>query len=133
MMTIFDQVKSIHERAVETQDASALREIPAMLNRQGIKCREKDGQLLWTNLSVPTSVGETITIGLRYRKQDQTLTEDIFELSKNNPEMVTPYYKDQYQTVHPEYKGTHKFQGAGAQSFTTVNTCCLYLGSENVS
>ena len=132
-MTKLEQVKSIHERAAKTQDAGALREIPAMLNRWGIKCREKDGQLLWTNLSVPTTVGETITIGLRYRKQDQTLTEDIFELSKNNPEMVTPYYKGQYQTVRPEYKGTHKLQGAVAQSFTSVNTCCLYLGGENGS
>jgi len=127
-MTKYNELESIHKRAVETQDASALREIPAMLNRWGIKCREKDGQLLWTNLSVPTSVGETITIGLRYRKQDQTLTEDIFELTRNSPEVVTPYYKGRYQTVRPEYKGTHKFQGAWAKSFTSVNTCCLYLG-----
>ena len=133
MMTKFDQVKSIHERAVETQDANALREIPAMLNHWGIICREKDGQLLWTNLSEPTSIGETITIGLRYRKQDQTLTEDIFELSRNNPEKVTPYYRGKYQAVRSEYKGTHKFQGAVPQSFTSVNTCCLYLGGENGS
>jgi hypothetical protein len=102
MISKFDQVKSIHERAVETGDASVLREIPAMLNRWGIKCREKDGQLLWTNLSVPMSVGESITIGLRYRKKDQTPTEDIFELNRNNPEVVTSYYKGQYQTVRPE-------------------------------
>ena len=132
-MTKFDQVKSIHERAVETEDARVLQELPALLNRWGIKCREKDGQLLWTNLSVPTSIGETIAIGLRYRKQDQTLTEDIFELNRNNPEVVTPYYKGQYQTERPEYKGTHKFQGAAAQSFTSVNTCYLFLGGENGS
>ena len=133
MMTKFEQVKSIHERAVETHDANALREIPPMLNCWGIKCREDDGQLLWTNVSVPTSVGETITIGLRYKKQDETLTEDIFELSRNNPDLVTPYYKGRYQTVRPEYQGTHKLQNVGSQSFTTVNTCCLYLGGENGS
>lgn len=56
-----------------TLDAArhALREIPAMPNRWEINCPENDGQLLWKNLSVPTSVGETITIGLRYRAQDQ--------------------------------------------------------------
>lgn len=43
MMTKFDEVKSIHERAEEAQDANVLREIPPMLNRWGIKCREKDG------------------------------------------------------------------------------------------
>jgi len=132
-MTKFDQVKSIHERTVKTHDASALLEIPTMLNSWGIKCREKDGQLLWTNLSVPTTIGETIVIGFRYKKKDQTLTEDIFELSKNDPDEVAPYYKGQYQTVRPEYKDTHKFQDAETKSFTTVNTCCLYLGGKNGS
>ena len=133
MMTKFDQVKSIHERAVEARDANALRDIPKILNGWGIKCREKDGQLLWTNLSVPTSIGETITIGLRYRKQDRTLTEDVFELNRSDPETITPYYKGQYQSVRSEYVGTHKSQGVKPQSFTSVNTCCLYLGGENGS
>ena len=134
-MTKYEQVKSVHDRAVESHDATALREIPTMLNRWGIKCREKDGQLLWTNLSVPTSIGDTITIGLRYKKQDGTLTEDIFELNKTKPEVVTPYYLGKYQGVRAEYHGTHKSQNIGLQSSTTVNTCCLYLdlGSENGS
>lgn len=130
-MTKYEQVKSIRDRAVESHDANVLREVPGMLNRWGIKCREKDGQLLWTNLSVPKSVGETITIGLRYKKQDGTLTEDIFELDKNKPEVLTPYYLGQYEKVRPEYHGAHKSQNIGPRSFTTVNTCSLYLGGEN--
>lgn len=127
MTTKYEQVKSVHDRAVETNDANELRNIPSLLNSWGIKCREDDGQLLWTNLSVPTSVGETITIGLRYKKQDETLTEDVFELNNKNPDVVTQYYKGRYQTLRPEYKHTHKLQNVGAHSFTTVNTCCLYL------
>ncbi len=133
MMTKFQRVKCLHDRAVEAHDASALRGIPSLLNNWGIKCREDDGQLLWTNLSVPSSVGETITIGLRYKKQDETLTEDIFEVSEKDPDVVVAYYKGRYQTARPEYQGTHKLQNVGDTSFTTVNTCCLYLGGNDGS
>ena len=99
MATKYEQVKSVHELAVETGDANELRKIPPLLNSWGIKCREDDGQPLWTNLSIPTSsVGETITIGLRYIKQDATLTEDI-ELNKNTPDAVASYYRGRYQQV----------------------------------
>jgi hypothetical protein len=131
MTTKYEQVKSVHDRAVETNDANELRKIPLLLNSWGIKCREDDGQLLWTNLSVPTSVGEAITIGLRYKKQDKTLSEDVFELNNKNPDVVTSYYKGCYQTLRPEYQQTHKLQNVGAHSFTTVNTCCLFLGNNN--
>ena len=127
MTTKYEQVKSVHKSAAETGDANELRKIPSLLNSWGIKCREDDGQLLWTNLSLPTSIGETITIGLRYKKQDSTLTEDVFELSKKDPDIVASYYKGRYQMLRPEYQGTHKQQDVDARSFTTVNTCCIYL------
>lgn len=134
MTTKYEEVKSVHELAAETGDANELRKIPSLLNSWGIKCREDDGQLLWTNLSVPTSsIGETITIGLRYKKQDATLTEDILELSKNNPDVVASYYKGRYQELRPEYQRTHKQQDVEARSYTTVNTCCLYLGDKSGS
>jgi len=128
MTTKYEQVKSIHQLAVKTHDANELRRIPSLLNDWGIKCREDDGELLWTNLSVPTSVGETITIGLRYRKEDKTLTEDVFELSARDPDVVAPYYKGSYQKLRPEYEGTHKQQDVEPRSITSVNTCCLYFG-----
>src|SRR5450759_5354456 len=133
MTTKYEQVKCIHDLAVETHDANELRKIPSLLNSWGKKCREHD-ELLWTNLSMPTSIGETITIGLRYKKKkDETLTEDIFELNKKNPDVLSEYYKGQYQPLRPEYQGTHKLQDVGAHSFTSVNTCCLYLGDNNLS
>ena len=101
MNTGYGQLKNIHERAVETHDANELRKIPSLLNDWGFKCRENDGELLWTNLSLPTSVGETITIGLRYKKQDGTLTEDVFELCEKDPNVVTPYYKGKYHVERP--------------------------------
>ena len=133
MTTKYEQVKYVHDYGVETRDPNELRKIPSLPNGWGIKCRKDDGQMLWTNLSIPASVGQTITIGLRYKKRDQTLTEEIFELNKRNPDKVSAYYKGRYQTVRPEYQGTHKLQNVGTRSFTSVNTCCLYLGDKNGS
>ena len=132
MTTKYEQVKNIHQRAVESHDANELRKIPSLLNDWGFKCREDDGKLLWTNLSLPTSVGETITIGLRYRKQDKTLTEDVFELCEKDPNVVTPYYKGKYQILRSEYVNTHKQQDVEPRSFTSINTCTLYLATLKV-
>jgi hypothetical protein len=93
MNTKYDQLRNIHDLAVKQNDAEKLRMIPQLLNNWNIRCRDKDGQLLWTNVSAPTSIGETVTIGLRYMKEDRTLTEDIFEVSSSNPDTVDAYYK----------------------------------------
>ena len=133
MNTKYIQLRDIHDLAVKANDAEMLREIPQLLNSWGFRCRDKDGQLLWTNLSVPTSIGETITIGLRYMKEDRTLTEDIFEVSSSSPDSVNAYYKGKYQRVRPEYTGTHKEHKVKTESFISVNSCSLYLGSDNGS
>ena len=129
MTTKYEQIKNIHESAVEADDANVLRKILPLLESWGIKQRGDDGELLWTNLSVPTSVGGTIAIGYRYIKRDKTLTEDIFEISESNPNEVGRYYRGTYEDLRPEYERTHKEQNVGARSFTSVNTCSLYLGS----
>lgn len=129
----YEQLKCIHQLAVETGDVNELRKIPSLLNDWRIKCREVDGELLWTNLSVPTSAGETVTIGLRYRKKDTTLTEDIFELNAKAPDKVKKVYKGCYQKSRPEYEGTHKQQDVEPRSFTSINTCCLYFGERTSS
>jgi len=127
MVTRFQQIVELHNRAALSGDAEALRPIPSLLASWGLQPRADDGTLLWTNLSVPSSVSDAVTIGLRYVKRDGSLTEDIFELTSENPDAVTPYYRGKYQTVRPEYVGTHKFQGATPRSFTSTNTCCLYM------
>ena len=133
MKTKYEQIRNIHDLAVEAHDANGLKEIPSLLNDWGVKCREDDGELLWTNLSLPSSIGETITIGLRYRKKNATLTEDIFELSNKAPNQVTAHYKGKYQKHRSEYKNTHKEQDADPHSFTSVNTCSIYLDEKNSS
>ena len=133
MATKYEKIKNIHELAVKTHDAKALTEIASLLNGWDIKCREGDGKLLWINLSLPTSIGETITIGLRYEKKDTTLTEDIFELSNKSPNKITPYYKGKYQKHRLEYKNTHKEQNIDTHSFTSVNSCSIYLDKNDTN
>jgi hypothetical protein len=129
MTTKYEQIKNIHELAVEANDENELHKILPLLESWEIKQRGDDGKLLWTTLSVPTSVGGTIAIGYRYIKRDKTLTEDIFEISESNPNEVGRYYRGKYEDLRPEYERTHKEQNVGARSFTRVNTCSLYLGS----
>lgn len=132
-MTKYQQIKSAHARAVEKQDANELRGIVVLLDDWGIKRRHDDGELLWTSLSMPTSIAGTIVIGYRYRKRDQSLTEDLFELKESAPNQFERYYKGSYEKVRAEYARTHKQQGVAPRSFTSVNTCCLYLGSDDGS
>lgn len=128
MKTKYDQLKHVHDIAFRTNDAKMLREVPTLLNSWGAKCREKDGKLFWINLSIPTSIGGTITIGLRYMKNDQTLTEDIFEICSGTPMVIDKYYKGKYQNTRPEYSRTHKMQNVQESSFTSANSFSLYLG-----
>lgn len=133
MMTKFQQIIDIHQQAVATSDATQLQRIVPLLYDWGIKTRQDDGQLLWTNLSVPTSIAGTIIIGYRYQKRDASFTEDLFELNQGSPDTVVPYYKGRYEGIQAEYARTHKQQNVEARSFTSVNSCCLYLVQQNGS
>ncbi len=127
MLTKYEQIKSIHDLAIKSHDANVLKEIQSLLHSWNYKCRKDDGELLWTNTSLPTQIGETIVIGLRYRKKDNSLTEDIFELNSKNPNEVTAYYKGKYQKHCPEYKNTHKERNVKPHSFISINSCSVYL------
>jgi len=108
MTTKYQQIIDIHQQAVATSDATQLQRIVPLLDAWGIRTRQDDGQLLWTNLSVPTSIAGTIVIGYRYQKRDASFTEDLFELNQSSPDKVTPYFKGSYEDVRAEYARTHK-------------------------
>lgn len=79
-----------------------------VLNKYGIKLREKDGKFLELTYSIPKSVQNSILIGIRYTKDDGTHTEDhfLFEQDKS----IRRFYRNQIEKVLPEYKGMHKRQ-----------------------
>lgn len=79
-----------------------------LLEDYGVKLRSKDGKLFQVNISLPTSKANSIVVGLRYVKKDNTFTEDLFLFEQNHN--LRCYYKAKLEDILPEYKGTHKLQ-----------------------
>lgn len=78
------------------------------LNKYGVKLRQKDGAFDHITYSIPQSQKDCILIGVRYKKKNNTFTEDHFLFQKNF--CIRKFYKRQIEKVLPEYKGTHKKQ-----------------------
>lgn len=77
-----------------------------LLDRYGVKLRNKDGQLHEATFSVPKSVSEALVLGIRYQKKGGTFSEDLFLFQKGKP--IQRGYKGELEKIVPEYKGTHK-------------------------
>lgn len=81
-------------------------EVIDLLERYGIRLRQKDGTLHQVNISIPTSVDNAIIIGLRYIKNNGSKIEDLF-LFEQGKNIVTGY-KGMLERIVMEYAGTHK-------------------------
>jgi hypothetical protein len=94
------------------QDNSALRNIIELLRSNSISLRQKDGELVQINLSIPESIEHAYVIGLRYRKNDGTFTEDHFLCEKSGDGVskteIIFHRGRALEYKIPEYKGTHK-------------------------
>lgn len=77
-----------------------------LLNSAGIHIRRDDGKLRQMTLSKPTSVIDTLAIGLRYDKRDGTPTEDLFAVKRGDS--IQSHYRGDIQRQWLEYRGTHK-------------------------
>lgn len=77
-----------------------------LLNRYGIKLRQKDGKLHEATFSVPKSRKAALFLGIRYRKRDGSFSEDLFLFEKGKP--IKTGYKGKLERILPEYGGTHK-------------------------
>jgi len=56
--------------------------------------------------SIPTQIKNSFVIGIRYKKQDNTFTEDhiMFQKGRN----IRVFSKNELEKLLPEYKGSHK-------------------------
>lgn len=82
--------------------------VVGLLNEHGIKLRNKDGKLYQVNVSLPKTKSNSIVVGLRYIKEDNTFTEDLFLFE--NGFNLKAFYKAKLENILPEYKGTHKLR-----------------------
>jgi len=79
-----------------------------LLNRHGINLRNKDGVLQETTVSVPKSRKDALVLGVRYKKNDETFSEDLFLFQKG--QSIQRGYKGRLEKILPEYTGTHREQ-----------------------
>ena len=114
MKEIFESQQSFEELKAITDDVYAGkkpeygRDVLALLEDYGIKVRQEDGSLHSVNISIPKAISDSIVVGLRYKKQDSTYTEDHFLFRAEHN--LTAYYKGTFERVAPEYDGSHKDQ-----------------------
>ena len=128
MESKYEIIKELHCRARETGEAEILVGIPSLLESWDVKLRADDGEHYQVNISNPEQ--SILVIGLRYKKKDGSLTEDIFEFNALSPNEISKYYKGQYERERTEYKRTHKQQNVSLSPYTSVNTCSLYTGNK---
>jgi hypothetical protein len=79
-------------------------QVLALLKEHDVELRTDDGTLEFVNLTCPRE-GAAV-VGLRYRKQDRTQTEDTFLFERNGT--LTKFYRGSIEGALPEYEGTHK-------------------------
>lgn len=105
----YDEIKSITDSIYSGRLQKPTAEIfLVVLNKYGIRLRQKDGVFDHITYSIPNSQKNCILIGIRYKKKDATFTEDHFLFQKNFS--IKKFYKRQIEKVLPEYKGAHKKQ-----------------------
>jgi hypothetical protein len=73
-----------------------------------VRLRES-GELFQINVSLPLTRASAIVIGARYRKQDDSHTEDCFLFAPEPSGFsMVPYYRGSIERDLPEYRRTHK-------------------------
>jgi hypothetical protein len=88
---------------------SDIRGCVKLLNKNGIKLRDKDGKPRRLTLSTPISKEGNLVLGIRYEKLDRSFSEDAFLFESNG--RIISLYKGRIEVLLPEYEETHKRQG----------------------
>jgi len=109
MDSSFDELKIITDQVYSGNPPIDFHQrIVDLLANHGIKLRQKDGTNPKVTISHPTSLSESMVVGLRYTKSDGTKTEDHFLFQRGR--VIKRCYGKRLESLLPEYKGTHKLQ-----------------------
>lgn len=106
MSDAYADLEAIWNRHISGDPSNTARAVIALLEGQGIRLRQDDGELRHVTISRPTSVASAFVIGLRYDKKDGTQSEDLFSVEKGRS--IEPHYRGALERKWPEYRGTHK-------------------------
>ncbi|MFO0862831.1 MAG: hypothetical protein U0516_03865 [Candidatus Saccharibacteria bacterium] len=104
----YQRLKAITDAVYSGSKTDYGKDVLALLKSFNISPRQDDGQLKAVNISIPSSISDSIVVGLRYVKKDGTDTEDHFLFRKG--ENLRAFYKDGFEKYAREYAGAHKEQ-----------------------
>lgn len=104
----YDELRAITDAVYgdKLQKPEAFTKAYAILEKNGIKLRSKDGKGPVMTLSPPDD--NTLVMGVRYVKNDGRTTEDHFIFKRD-----TDVYKCKGKEINkilPQYKGSHELQ-----------------------
>lgn len=103
----YEQFKKITDKYYTDWNMPNINVFVELLNRYGIKLRQKDGELHEITFSKPESKEEALVLGVRYKKKDNSYSEDLFLFQQG--EKIEKGYKGRLEKgIIPEYSGTHK-------------------------
>lgn len=102
----YSELEAMWTRHVTGDRSHTERDLFALLESQGIRLWQDDGELRQLTVSRPTSVASAFVIGLRYDKRDGTQTEDLFSIEKGRS--IERHYRGALERKWPEYRGTPK-------------------------
>ena len=125
----YSDIEAIWNRYPSGATFNTERDIRVLLDGQGIRIRQDDGELKQFTISKPTSVTSAFVLGLRYVKRDDSHTEDHFTFEKGRA--IECHYRGALENKWPEYKDTHKQHVLFAlvvdvqEPITCVNTISL--------
>jgi len=106
IMDAYEEFKSITDKYYTDWQMPQIDVLIELLKQHGIELRKKDNQLYEATFSVPKSLSDALVLGMRYRKDDGTFSEDLFLFQKGKP--IRKGYRGKLEKIIPEYKGTHK-------------------------
>ena len=106
--TSFNEIKKIADEVYSGRRAKWGQAAREILFKNGFKMRQRDGQLVETNFSIPKSKQNSFVLGLRYIKRDKTFTEDHFLFEKDKS--IIYFRGKRLEYLLKEYTGTHKKQ-----------------------
>lgn len=109
--TRFDVLLAWWDRDLSVDFGVVEGQVRHILGEHGIRLRQRDGELVQINFSLPQSQDSGLVLGLRYRKGDGSLTEDHFLCTQTEEGLtIDSYYRGDLERALREYLGTHKEQ-----------------------
>lgn len=122
-------LKSITDAVYSGKKKTYGKEVINLLDDYGIKIRQDDGKIHSINISIPSSINDSIVVGLRYKKEDDSFTEDHFLFQKDHD--LKAYYKGSFEKIAPEYVGTHKEQiQQKEENLSAEKSAWIYMNRE---